>query len=87
MRDCIRSRNYRMTERAQEEAWEEEITAVQVEQAILHGTILETQRDAETGESKYLVRSRDIPDRTIEVVAKLGPTGRLYVITVYSIES
>ena len=40
MRECVRTQNYRMTEHAQDEAWEEDITAVEVENAVNSGYII-----------------------------------------------
>jgi hypothetical protein len=54
-----------------------------VEHCILSGTILQRQRDARTGEWKYVVAGRSVSDEAIRTVAKLGPTGKLVIITVF----
>ena len=54
-----------------------------IENAILTGDIVERQLDENTAESKYLVTGKTIDDIDIKVVAKLGPAGKLVIITVY----
>ena len=54
-----------------------------IENAILTGDIVERQLDENTAESKYWVTGKTIDDIDITVVAKLGPTGKLVIITVY----
>jgi len=45
--------------------------------------ILERQRDKDTAEWKYKVNGQTISGDEIEVIAKLSPTGKLVIITVY----
>ncbi len=52
---------------------------------LLNGTIVEKQRDIETSESKFIVRDCNPLQSGLEVVVKFGVTGRLYIITGYSI--
>ena len=54
-----------------------------VERGILTGEILERQKDKVTTEWKYRIRGETIGGGEVEVVAKLGPTGKLVIITVY----
>ena len=54
-----------------------------MENALLNGEIVERQRDNETAESKYLVAGKTIDYENLKVVAKLGVTGKLVIITVY----
>jgi len=49
----------------------------------LNGSILERQRDKATGEHKYRVRGNAVSERDIELVVKLGATGKMIIITVY----
>ncbi|MGH9961321.1 MAG: DUF4258 domain-containing protein, partial [Pyrinomonadaceae bacterium] len=43
------------------------------------------QKDAETGEWKYLISGEAIDGRPLSVVAKFGASGQLlYIITVYA---
>ena len=86
MRDRIRRRLYVMTLHAEEEMNEDGLTIYDVERAILTCAILERQWDRVTAESKYRIRGDSIQGQTIEVIAKIGPTGKLVIITVYRLE-
>ncbi len=55
-----------------------------VEHGVLAGQILERQEDETTGESKYRLRGDTASERQIELVAKLGPAGKMVIITVYA---
>ncbi len=72
-----------MTLHGRDEMADDDLTFVEVRQIVLAGRIVERQRDRRTGEWKYLVQGETADGRTGTVVAKLGPTGRLVVITVY----
>jgi len=82
MQECVRLGNYSFRDHAHDEADAEDFTDLEVERTILSGKIREQQRDAATGEAKYIIIDLE---GDLEVVAKLGPTGRLYIITVYTI--
>ncbi len=56
-----------------------------VERGVLSGEIVERQRDRETHEIKYRIRGRTLEKAGIEVVAKISPTGKLVIITVYAL--
>lgn len=73
-----------MTVHAEEEMTEDGFTIYDVERAILTGSIVERQRDAVSQESKYRLRGKTVAGDPIEVLAKLSPTGKLIVITVYA---
>ncbi len=62
---------------------EDGLTIFDVECGILTGKILERQRDPETKEFKYRIRGKTPEGVRIEVFAKVSPTGRLVIITVY----
>lgn len=81
--DCVRERKYVMTLHAEEEMCNDRLTVHDVERGILTGTIMERQADAVTGEWKYRVRGEACGGHDIEVVAKLSPTGKMVIITVY----
>lgn len=83
MRERVRALRYVMTVHAEEEMSEDELSILDVEQAILTGEIIERQKDAETGEWKYLVSGKSLEGRNIVAVSKLSPTGSLVIITVY----
>lgn len=83
MRDRIQSRRYVMPLHAEEEMDADGLTIYDVERGILSGKILRRQRDEGTREWKYRIRGRTIDAIEVEVIAKLGPTGKLVILTVY----
>ena len=83
MRESIRVRQYVMTLHADEEMDDDKLSIFDIERAILTGKITERQKDHLTSEWKYLVRGESIAGDVVIVVAKLGVTGRLVIITVY----
>ena len=85
MRECIRKNDYRMSEHATAESWDEDISLISIERTILEGRIVERQRDSVSNEPKFVIRSSAPHIGPIEIVAKFGPVGELYIITVYSI--
>ncbi len=72
-----------MTIHAEEEMNDDGLTIFDVEHAILTGAIAEKQKDIHTNELKYLVKGRTLTDNDVVVVTKLGPTGKMVIITVY----
>jgi hypothetical protein len=85
MRNKIRTGDYVMTLHAEEEIDAEELSIFDVERCILTGKIIERQKDRETGETKYRVLGSMVSGDLMEVIAKFGPTGKLFIITAYSI--
>jgi len=83
MREKVRSRQYVMTLHAEEEMNDDALTIYHVERAILTGEILERQKNKVTAEWKYRIRGETIEGDEVEVIAKLSPTGKLVIITVY----
>ena len=75
-----------MTLHAEEEMDEEGLTIFDVERVILSGEIQERQRDRQTAESKYRIRGPSMAEDSVEVIAKISPTGKLVLLTVYSLE-
>ena len=59
------------------------LTVYDVESGILTGNIIECQRDRVTAEWKYRIRGETLTGDDIEVIAKLSPTSKLVIITVY----
>ena len=86
MRDKVRALDYVMTIHAEEEMEDDDLSILDVEQALLTGEIIERQKDQETGEWKYLIAGNTLADETLIVVAKLALTGNLVLITVYCVE-
>ena len=83
MREKVRALQYVMTLHAEEEMESDGLSVFDVEQAILTGRVVERQKDAETGEWKYLVGGKGVEGGDVVVVSKLSPTGTLVIITVY----
>ena len=84
---CVREKNYVVTLHADEEMADGGLSILDVESAILNGQVTERQRDANTAEWKYLVSGPTREDKTITVVTKLGPTGKMILITVFTDEN
>ena len=83
MREKVRRRQYVMTYHARKEMNDDGLTIYDIERSILTGEIMERQRDRTTGERKYCIRGETIEGFDIEVLAKISPTGKLVIITVY----
>ena len=83
MREKITSQQYVMTLHAEEEMNDDNLTIYDVEQGILTGEILERQKDRVTAESKYRIRGTTVDGGEVEIIAKLSPTGKVVMITVY----
>jgi hypothetical protein len=83
MREKVRNRLYVMTLHAEEEMNDDGLTIYDVERGILTGEILERQKDGVTAEWKYRIKGQTITGGAVEVIAKLSPTGKLVIITVY----
>lgn len=83
MRHRIRTRQYIMTIHAEEEMTDDELGLLDVESVVLTGTIVERQKDATTGEPKYVVRGKTLDGDRAAVVARVGRTKKLIFITVY----
>ena len=86
MREKVRALDYVMTLHAEEEMEDDDLSILDVEQAILTGEIVERQRDQETGEWKYLIAGNTLTDEPLIIVGKISMTGRLVLITVYCVE-
>ncbi len=74
-----------MTSHADEEADADEFSVFDVESAIFTGEIVERQKEAETGEWKYLISGEAIDGRMISLVVKFGASTQIvYILTVYA---
>jgi hypothetical protein len=83
LREKVRTRQYIMTLHAEEEMNEDGWSVFDIERGILTGQILERQRDGLTGEWKYKIRGKTLHGEKLELIVKIGPTGKLVTITVY----
>jgi hypothetical protein len=83
-RERISIGGFVMTLHAVEEMEDEGLSILDVEHAVLTGKITRRQKDKETREWKYLVNGRSLSQDELVVVAKLSPTDKLVIITVYA---
>ena len=83
LREKIKTLQYVVTVHAEEEIDSDQLTIFDVEHCILTGSIIERQRDRNSGETKFRVRGRTIDVARIEAIVKIGPTRKLFMITVY----
>ena len=83
MRELIRRSQYVVTVHGQEEMEADQLTIFDVEHCILTGEIVGRQKDRRTGEWKYLIEGEILSGERSIVVSKIGPTGKLIIITVY----
>ena len=85
MRELVRRGLYVMTTHADEEADADDFSVFEVESAILTGAIVERQKEAETGEWKYVISGEAVDGTPMSVVAKFGTSVQmLYILTVYA---
>ncbi len=85
MRKLVRTSGYVMTIHAVEEMEADGLSVFDIERCILTGEIVTRQKDRDTGESKYLVQGKAVGGNKIVTVAKIAPTGKLVIITVYAL--
>jgi hypothetical protein len=83
LREKIRQRQYVMTLHAEEEMNDEGLTIYDIERGILTGEILKRQKNSVTAEWKYRIKGKTVEGGEVEVVAKISPTGKWVIITVY----
>ena len=83
IREKVRQRQYVMTLHAEEEMSDDNLSIFDVERSLLTGEIVERQKDAVSGEWKYLIKGNTAAGDEMMTVAKISPTGKLVIITVY----
>jgi hypothetical protein len=83
MREKIRRLEYIVSIHADEEMNDDYLTVFDVERCILTGKILEKQKDKATAEWKYRIQGNSLSGEAVEVIAKISPTGKMVIITVY----
>jgi len=83
IREKVRQRQYVMTLHAEEEMSDDNLSIFDVERSLLTGEVVERQKDAVTGEWKYLVKGDTVAGDEMMTIAKISPTGKLVIITVY----
>jgi hypothetical protein len=85
MRDLIRASAYLLTVHGADEIEADGLSIFDVEHCILTGRIVKRQRDRVTGEWKYLIEGRTLTGTRAMVVTRIGPKGKLVLITVYTL--
>ena len=83
LRQPIRTLSYVVSTHAADELEDDNLSILDLENVVLTGEIIERQRDRSTRETKYIVQGSTLDGAAAEVVAKVGHTGRLFIITVY----
>jgi hypothetical protein len=83
MRKLVLAAEYVVTIHAGEEMEADGLVLFDIEHCILTGEVVEKQRDQRTLERKYLVRGNTLAGGRAVVVAKIGPTGKLVIVTAY----
>ena len=83
IRAHVRARQYVMTLHAEEEMEQDGFSIIDVENALLTGTIISRQLDRRSKERKYAIRGRSADDSSdLVVVVKFGLIGLLVIVTV-----
>ena len=83
LRDKIRAGEYVVPFHAADELDDDEISIFDVENIIFTGQIVERQRDAQTRERKYVVRGDTLDGEAACSVVKIGPTGKVVIVTAW----
>jgi hypothetical protein len=83
IRALVRSLTYVVSTHAADELEDDSLSILDLESIILTGEVIERQRDRTTREVKYVIQGSTLDGSAGETVVKVGPTGRLVVITVY----
>jgi hypothetical protein len=74
-----------MTYHARRETNYDDLTIYDVERVILTGEILKRQKNKTTNEWKYRIAGKTLERGKVEVIAKISPTGKLVIITIYAL--
>jgi len=85
MRRLVRAAEYVITTHAGEEMEADGRVLFDIEHCILTGEIVEGQRDQHTLERKYVIEGETLTGERAVVVARIGPTGKLVIITIYTL--
>ena len=85
LRQLIRTLSYAVSTHAADELEDDNLTILDLENVVLSGQIVERQRDRSTRETKYVIQGGTLDGTAAEVIAKVGHSGKLYIITVYVI--
>jgi hypothetical protein len=84
MKEAVRLRQYIVTLHAVEEMDDDDFSIFDVEHCILHGEIVERQKEHKSAEWKYLIQGATFKGRGTCVVTKMSIIGKSVIITVYA---
>lgn len=82
LREKILQDDYELTGHAFEEIKEDNIGFIDIENAILYGTIVKEFTHDPRG-IRYLVEGQSLDKRVVHVVCRILPSGKLRIITVH----
>ena len=82
-REFVRTLNYVVSIHAAEALEDDKLTILDLENIILTGEVVERQRDRQSRDAKFVIRGETLAAHIAEAVVKIGPVGRLVVVTVY----
>ena len=85
MRDLGLEQQYVMTSHARQEMNVDRLSVFDVEQGIVTGEVVERQKDRITGEWKYRILGATIDGESMELLAKFSLTGKVVILTVYTL--
>ncbi len=86
IRETIRFGRYDMTAHEMVEMAEDDLDILDIEQTILYGQIIRTEKDDPRG-TKYILRGTAVDNNIrVEVVGRFKSTGNYLIITVYDID-
>jgi hypothetical protein len=83
LRHLIRTLSYAVSTHAADVLDDDNLSILYLENVVLTGSIVERQRDRATRETKYVIRGASLEGISGEVVAKIGRSGQLVIITIY----
>ncbi|MCP5290582.1 MAG: DUF4258 domain-containing protein [Burkholderiaceae bacterium] len=83
LRHLIRTLSYVVSTHAADVLDDDNLSILDLENVVLTGSIVERQRDRATRETKYVIRGASLEGISGEVVAKIGRSGQLVIITIY----
>jgi hypothetical protein len=84
IRDKVRLQRYDMTAHAMEEMAEDDLSILDIEQAVLTGLVVKIQRDDPKG-NKYVVEGMASRSTAVGVVGRFPNPDRFLIVTVYRV--
>lgn len=85
IRERIRTKNYELTGHAEEEREDDDLSIADLQNAILTGRVVQILTDDPRG-NRYVVQGVAQDGREIEMVYRFLASGKLRIITVYTLE-